>query len=287
MGAATPSTLAACCRDPREIKIPSGRARSGFLPAPTNRTGADGRYAVLDYKTGSARTEKQVRSGLAPQLTWKRRSAPRRIFRHRPGASVAELITWCSKAASRRQSLRDPIQGRHADSQADRALARLTDIVADSRRPRSLLSLVHPMWKTIRKYDHLARSRMVGDRSELDPEFRMSDRRIPDDVLRLQRDASDPSSRMGRANAGAGQDARSDPAGHPLLLDGVDPAKSSASTSQSGRRHMANRVFNTLAGWTALTDARSTRTSRSDAPTQVRPTCAARRLFASALETRG
>src|SRR5262249_47179789 len=30
---------------------------------------ADGRYAILDYKTGQARTEKQVRTGLAPQLT--------------------------------------------------------------------------------------------------------------------------------------------------------------------------------------------------------------------------
>ena len=30
---------------------------------------ADRRYVILDYKTGSARTEKQVRTGLAPQLT--------------------------------------------------------------------------------------------------------------------------------------------------------------------------------------------------------------------------
>ncbi len=29
----------------------------------------DGSYAILDYKTGQARTEKQVRTGLAPQLT--------------------------------------------------------------------------------------------------------------------------------------------------------------------------------------------------------------------------
>ena len=30
---------------------------------------ADGRYVILDYKTGSVRSEKQVRTGLAPQLT--------------------------------------------------------------------------------------------------------------------------------------------------------------------------------------------------------------------------
>ena len=29
----------------------------------------DGSYAILDYKTGAPRTEKQVRTGLAPQLT--------------------------------------------------------------------------------------------------------------------------------------------------------------------------------------------------------------------------
>ena len=33
------------------------------------RVMADGRCAIVDYKTGEARTEKQVRAGLAPQLT--------------------------------------------------------------------------------------------------------------------------------------------------------------------------------------------------------------------------
>ena len=29
----------------------------------------DGRYAILDYKTGQPPTDKQVKAGLAPQLT--------------------------------------------------------------------------------------------------------------------------------------------------------------------------------------------------------------------------
>ena len=29
----------------------------------------DGSYVLIDYKTGDGRTEKQVRTGLAPQLT--------------------------------------------------------------------------------------------------------------------------------------------------------------------------------------------------------------------------
>src|SRR5581483_5897766 len=53
-----------------EIDIPLG-ARSFRLAARADRIErrADGRYAVLDYKTGAARTERQVRIGLAPQLT--------------------------------------------------------------------------------------------------------------------------------------------------------------------------------------------------------------------------
>src|SRR5205823_6439800 len=53
----------------------------------------DGRYAILDYKTGQARTEKQVRIGLAPQLTLEAAILRRGGFPDIPaGASVAELV---------------------------------------------------------------------------------------------------------------------------------------------------------------------------------------------------
>ena len=54
---------------------------------------ADGRYVILDYKTGSARTEKQVRTGLAPQLTLEAAMLRRGGFKDIPaGASVAEIV---------------------------------------------------------------------------------------------------------------------------------------------------------------------------------------------------
>ena len=53
-----------------ELKIPLG-ARVFTLSARADRIErrADGRYAILDYKTGAPPTEPQVRTGLAPQLT--------------------------------------------------------------------------------------------------------------------------------------------------------------------------------------------------------------------------
>ena len=54
---------------------------------------SDDRYAILDYKTGSARTEKQVRTGLAPQLTLEAAMLRRGGFKPiPPGGSVAELV---------------------------------------------------------------------------------------------------------------------------------------------------------------------------------------------------
>ena len=52
-----------------ELKFPVGQ-REFTLSAIADRIELrrEG-YAILDYKTGSARTEKQVRTGLAPQLT--------------------------------------------------------------------------------------------------------------------------------------------------------------------------------------------------------------------------
>ena len=53
-----------------ELKFPVGQ-REFTLSAIADRIERrnDGSYAILDYKTGAARTEKQVRTGLAPQLT--------------------------------------------------------------------------------------------------------------------------------------------------------------------------------------------------------------------------
>ena len=63
----------------------------------------DGSYAILDYKTGAARTEKQVRTGLAPQLTLEAAILRGGGFkRHsRPALGRRNRLRHAAKAASR------------------------------------------------------------------------------------------------------------------------------------------------------------------------------------------
>jgi ATP-dependent helicase/nuclease subunit B len=145
-----------------EIRIPLGE--QGFrLRARADRIErrADGHYAILDYKTGQARTEKQVRTGLAPQLTLEAAILRNGGFAEIPkGASVDELAYVLLKGGDPAGEPR-PIEFKEGspDNQADMALRRLIGLVhrfADEATPYR--SLVHPMWRThYGDYDHLAR----------------------------------------------------------------------------------------------------------------------------------
>jgi ATP-dependent helicase/nuclease subunit B len=121
---------------------------------------ADGRYIILDYKTGSARTEKQVRTGLAPQLTLEAAILRQGGFRDIVPGSVAQVGYVLLKGGARagEPKLIDFIKGT-TDEQADYALQKLTEIARrfdDQNEPYR--SLVHPMWtKHYGDYDHLAR----------------------------------------------------------------------------------------------------------------------------------
>jgi ATP-dependent helicase/nuclease subunit A len=114
---------------------------------------------------------------------------------------------------------------------------------------------------------------------------------IPADVSRVQIQAADPDvSAFVSANAGSGKTHVLAQRVINLLLRGTDPAKILCITfTKAAAANMANRVFGTLAGWTALDDdalddkIRLSTGHQADAAQRAR----ARRLFASALETPG
>jgi len=120
----------------------------------------DGSYAIVDYKTGQARTEKQVRTGLAPQLTLEAAILRAGRFGEVTPGSVSEIAYVTLKGGEPPgKPLPIAFKDGTPDSQAERALAKLqalAAIFADEKTP--YLSLVHPMWKThYGDYDHLAR----------------------------------------------------------------------------------------------------------------------------------
>jgi len=120
----------------------------------------DGSYAILDYKTGAARSEKQVRTGLAPQLTLEAAILRQGGFTAIAAGSVSEIayVTLKGGEPAGKPAAIDFKEGT-PDSQADHALAKLKALVAkfeDAGTP--YLSLLSPMWRTrYGDYDHLAR----------------------------------------------------------------------------------------------------------------------------------
>jgi ATP-dependent helicase/nuclease subunit B len=121
----------------------------------------DGRYAILDYKTGAPPTEAQVRTGMSPQLTLEAAILRQGGFKDIPaGGSVAELVyVRLRGGAEPGEELPVRFKEGTADEHADRALARLTGLVEKFADPAiPYFSLLHPMWKThYGTYDHLAR----------------------------------------------------------------------------------------------------------------------------------
>ncbi len=156
------SAIAAEIRGEIEIPLDDGSFKLRGIADCIERH-AGGRYVILDYKTGSARTERQVRTGLAPQLTLEAAMLRQGGFKAIPaGSSVAALAYVMLKGGARAGEFL-PIAFKEGtpDSQADWALEKLAALVrrfADDNEPYR--SLVHPMWKArYGDYDHLARVR--------------------------------------------------------------------------------------------------------------------------------
>jgi len=121
----------------------------------------DGTFAILDYKTGAPPTEKQVRTGLSPQLTLEGAILRAGRFKDVMPGSLGELAYVALRG-------RDPAgeatpiefkDGLTPDQHADKALSKLKGIIARfSKEAEPYRALVSPMWKTrYGDYDHLAR----------------------------------------------------------------------------------------------------------------------------------
>ncbi|MCW5690592.1 MAG: double-strand break repair protein AddB, partial [Pseudolabrys sp.] len=122
---------------------------------------ADGRYAIIDYKTGAPPSSKQVQAGLSPQLTLEAAILKAGGFKDAPaGVSVGELLYVRLRGGAEAGEEKPVVfEDSTADEQADKALAELTKVLAQFADPKSpYLSLRHPMWKNhYGTYDHLAR----------------------------------------------------------------------------------------------------------------------------------
>ena len=126
-----------------ELKFPIGK-REFTLSAIADRIEQrkDGSFAIIDYKTGAARTEKQVRTGLAPQLTLEAAILRGGGFQRIAAGSVSEIsyVTLKGGEPAGKPNEIDFKDGT-PDSQADHALARLKDVADEIRERRHALSV--------------------------------------------------------------------------------------------------------------------------------------------------
>ncbi len=145
-----------------EITLPVGdRSFRLYGRADRIERRADGRYAILDFKTGEPPTHKQVRVGLMPQLTLEAAMLRQGGFKDfGSGSSVAELVYVKLKGGDPPgEAVVVDLDKQSADAAADHALQKLRALAErfeDETIPYR--SLVLPMWKDrYGTYDDLAR----------------------------------------------------------------------------------------------------------------------------------
>jgi ATP-dependent helicase/nuclease subunit B len=122
----------------------------------------DGRFALIDYKTGQPPTAPQVKSGLSPQLTLEGAILRNGGFDGISfGASIAQLMYVGLRGGEPAGIIKDIAwKGSTPDAEADTALRRLAELVTkfeDEAQP--YFALVSPMFIRRRAgdYDHLER----------------------------------------------------------------------------------------------------------------------------------
>ncbi|SDG41097.1 ATP-dependent helicase/nuclease subunit B [Limimonas halophila] len=125
----------------------------------------DGRIALLDYKTGTVPSAKQVHAGASPQLPLEAAIARAGGFGEVPAGAIAELVYWKLTGGDPPGAVQS-VGGKEPDALADTALAGLRALVQAYddparpyiARPRPALAPRHT------DYDHLARTQAwAGD----------------------------------------------------------------------------------------------------------------------------
>ena len=145
-----------------EIPLADGSFRLSGIADRIERQ-ADGGYVILDYKTGSARSEKQVRTGLAPQLTLEAAMLrQRRLSRtFRAGAFGRRIgLRDAQGRASAGEYEADRVHERHGGqpgrSGAGKSLSALAR-ASTTRASRTARSSIRCGRSITATYDHLAR----------------------------------------------------------------------------------------------------------------------------------
>ncbi len=146
-----------------KLEIPLG-ARTFTLSTRADRIErlADGRYAILDYKTGQTPTAPQVSSGLAPQLTLEGAILRAGKFREIPqDSSIAQLLYVLIRGGDPAgEAKKIEWKDSTPDAEADKALAALTRVARKFEEEATpYRSRERPMWqrRAYGDYDHLAR----------------------------------------------------------------------------------------------------------------------------------
>jgi ATP-dependent helicase/nuclease subunit B len=123
---------------------------------------SDGRYAVLDFKTGQPPGDREVAAGLAPQLTLEAAILRRGGFKGIPAdVSLAELVyvrLSGGEPAGKDKAIN--FSKSTPNEKADEALTNLKKVAEEFEKPETAyLSFARPKWvgRTYSDYDHLAR----------------------------------------------------------------------------------------------------------------------------------
>ena len=163
---AAPTSTASAPKIGAKLEIPLGN-RTFTLRTRADRIEhlRDGRYAILDYKTGRPPTASQVSSGLSPQLTLEGAILRAGQFEGIPaGASIAEFLYVALRGGEPAGDAEaDRVQGQLRPTQSPtRRCAKLTELVTKFEDEETgYLSKERPMF--MRRgggdYDHLARVR--------------------------------------------------------------------------------------------------------------------------------